>query len=396
MKIRSPKSSDAMTRRRILHVIEDLGIGGAERLLVTLLPEMRARGFDPVVASLGCRLDSTDPLEAAGIRVSRCGLVSKKQATKAVAWLVALIRRERYDLVHTHLTFANLYGRIAARLSGVPVTTTYHDADYEREVLLANPAIKPWKQTAYRLADRLTSLAAPRVVAVSEFVAASIQRRLGYSERAIQVIYNGVRPEAWAEVDFETKRACRLELGLPIHGTIVLQVGRLSPQKGQTHTLEVAKALRGRPDLCWVFVGDGPLQVDLERAIADARLGGRVMMVGGRSDVHSFLAAADLFIFPSFHEGLGIAALEAMGAGLPVIAYRSGPLPEVITDGTTGILVTPGDVPALTRAVVELVADRPRARELGQRARESIVRRFSIGRTADQHAALYARLLEAR
>src|SRR5262245_16952512 len=278
-----------MMQKRVLHVIDDLGLGGAERLLGTLLPEVRMRGFNPIVASLGCRAELAGPLEAAGIRVLRCGLNPRKEPVRAIASLRSLIRREQSDLVHTHLTFANLYGRMAARLSRVPVTTTYHDADYEQEVLVANPTMKQWKQTVYRLADRATTLGAPRVIAVSEYVAASVRRRLGYAQSAVEVIYNGVPSRAWSQVGAEMKRASRSELGLPMNSTIVLQVGRLTPQKGHTHTLKVASALRGQSDLHWVFVGEGPLSAELRRSISVAGLEAQVMMIGARTDVRSFL-----------------------------------------------------------------------------------------------------------
>lgn len=375
-------------------MIEDLGFGGAETLLGTLLPELRAHGVRPEVATLGCRMDAAPSLAAFHIPVHQCGLGSLKRVDRALPWLVGLIRRERYDLVHTHLAFGNLYGRVAAYCHGTPVTTTYHDSDYELEVLRASPGFAKWKRNAYLLADRITSFAGRQVVAVSRFVAESICRHVGYARKSVDVIYNGVPPSAWAEITLEEKLARRRDLRLDPAARLIVQVGRLSPQKGQTHTLEVAQALRHLPNVQWLLVGDGPLRPSLEATIARMGLGTRVTLVGGRADVRSFLAAADLFLFPSLHEGLGIAVLEAMAAALPVIAYEAGPLPEIIDHGTTGVLVPPGNVAALARAVDETLSAGDRSKELGRRARNEVISRFSITRTAEHHAALYRRLLK--
>jgi len=377
---------------RVLHVIEDLGFGGAEKLLVTLLPELSARGFLCEVASLGPRDDMAAPLRAAGLRVHQARLASLKHAPRALVWLAGVMRAGAYDLVHTHLTLANVYGRLAARAAGVAATTTFHNTDYEPEVM-ADTAVRPWKLAPYRLAEWLTAVRGRPVVAVSEFVAASVHRRLGYARAAIEVIYNGVAPSLWEEVSDADRAAARRTLGLPPETQVVIQVGRLTAQKGQMHTVEAARRLRDRRRMRWILVGEGPLRPELEAAIARADLGASVSLAGGRADVRTFLAAADLFVFPSRHEGLGIAVLEAMAAGLPVVAYGAGPLPEIVTGGETGTLVPPGDIEGLAGAVEALLADPPRARAMGRRGREEVIRRFSIATAALRHAAFYARVL---
>jgi glycosyltransferase involved in cell wall biosynthesis len=302
------------------------------------------------------------------------------------------MRAGQYDLVHTHLTFANVYGRLAARVVGLPATTTFHNTDYEPEVMVET-AVRPWKLAPYRLAERLTAVRGWPVVAVSQFVADSVHRRLGYARDAIEVIYNGIAPASWQEVSDADRAAARHALGVPVDAQVVLQVGRLSAQKGQLQTLEAARRLRDRRRMRFILVGDGPLRAELEAAIAAAELGASVSLAGGRADVRTFLSAADLFVFPSRHEGLGIAVLEAMAAGLAVVACRTGPLPEIVTDGETGVLVPSGDVDALARAVDGLLSDPARARAMGRRGREEVIRRFSIATAALRHAAFYTRVL---
>lgn len=378
---------------RVLHVIEDLGYGGAERLLGTLLPLLPARGFRADVAALGRREALAEPLRHSGILVHQLRLGSLGDVRAALWGLHRVIQRHHYDLLHTHLTHANLYGRIVARLAGIPVTSTYHDSDYEPAVLIANPKLPPWKRQAYLLADRFTARVCRRVIAVSQFVARSIQRHVGFSPEAVEVIYNGVARDTLARPASGTRLHRRRELGLREGGKIVVQLGRLTPQKGPLQTVRAAAQLRDLREVYWVLVGGGPLMDELRHEIEVAGLRERVQLVGERADPRAFLEAADLLVLPSLHEGLGIAALEAMAAGLPVVAHDTGPIPEVIIDGETGVLVPVGDAAALAQAIRSLLEDQERARAMGEKGRARVQERFLIDGTADRHAAFYERLL---
>ena len=384
-----------MTALKVLHLIEDLGLGGAERLLTTLLPRLRDRGIAPEVASLGPREDLVPVLRQAGVPVHVAGFSRPRQLMAAPRWIHDLLKRGRYDALHTHLARANLSGRVAASLAGVPVTSTYHDTDYEPEVLGDNPGHRRWKQKAYQLADGLSIRACPRVVAVSHYVARSIARRLHIPPDRVQVVYNGVPGDLVQEVPEATHLERRRELGLPATARVVLQVGRLCHQKGQKDTLIAAKHLREERDVLWVLVGEGPLWEDLERVRASEGLQERVRLAGGQREVVPFLQAADVFVFPSVHEGLGIAALEAMAVGLPVVAYGIGPLREFIQEGRTGLLLPPGDCIGLAEAVRSLVWDRETAAAMGARGRRVVQEGFLIDATADGHAELYRGLVGA-
>ncbi len=378
---------------RVLHVTEDLGFGGVERLLATLLPALGQHGIETEVASLGRREDFAGPLRAAGIPTHIFGLESLRQPARAIRWLYGLLGEDRFDIVHTHLAHGNLYGRTAAFLRRVPVTSTYHDTDYEPEVLLDNPGLRRWKQRVYQLADGATSRSCARVIAVSEFLAASVVRRLRLSAEAVEVIYNGVVD--LADVTADLRRQRRRELGLP-DAPLVVQVGRLSAQKGQLHAVRAAALLRStHPDVRWVLVGDGPQRAEIEAERGRLGVTDVVQLVGGRADVPRFLEAVDLFVFPSLHEGLGIAVLEAMAHGLPVVAFGTGPIPEVVAEGETGLLVPLCDDAALARAAGELLGEPDRARAMGARGRERVRERFLMARTAERHAAFYRRLVEA-
>jgi len=377
---------------KVLQVIEDLGIGGAEKLLATVLPLLPERGILPEVAVLGAREDFVPVLQRAGVRVHVLGLQSYRRPVKAVRWLVDLLQHGSFELVHTHLAHANLYGRVAARLARIPATSTYHDTDYEPEVLIDNPEFQPWKQSVYRYADRLTAFRCTPVVAVSDFVAGSVSRRLGYLRAQVEVIHNGVPMGAIARGEpKKNRREYREKLDLPPNVRVVVQVGRLTAQKGQLHTLEAAALLRDERDLLWVFVGDGPLRSRLETKRGELGLQDVVRFAGNRKDVKAYLMASDVFVFPSLHEGLGIAALEAMAVGLPVVAYRTGPIPEVVVDGETGVLVDPGNHLGLASSVRALLNGGKTASTMGDKGRQRVMEHFLVDATADRHAAFYRR-----
>jgi len=378
---------------RVLHVIEDLGIGGAERLLVTLLPRLRAAGAIVEVAALGHRRDSAVDLERTGIRVVQFALASPRKPVAAGARLFRLLREHGHDLVHTHLAGANVAGRVAAALARVPVTTTYHACDYEPEVLRENPRLTRWKQLAYQVADRATATTCSQVIAVSDEVARSIRRRLGFRPEEVRVIRNGVSLEYFALITEARRGQCRRDLGLAPDALVVVQIGRLNPEKGPLHGLRATAALQDLERLVWVWVGDGPMKHQVEREAAAAGLRERFRLVGAHSDVRPFLQAADVFVLTSLSEGLGIAAVEAMATGLPVVAYRVGPLPEVVAHQETGILVPLGEVTDLAAAVRTLLTDRALARRMGGLARSRAETRFNAEVNAQSHLEFYRGIL---
>src|SRR5262249_24656144 len=258
-------------------------------------------------------------------------------------------------LVHTHLYYANVLGRVAARLAGSPpVVTTLHNPDYTFE------ATERTLCRARKLLDRWTGARNAAVVAVSGAVAEDFRRHMGWT--GIRVIPNGVDLEAFAPGGGDDG-AARGEWPGP--GLRLLSVGRLHPQKGHGVLLDAMgrTAARGA-SLSLVIAGEGTLRPVLEEGIRRLGLDGSVRLAGRRGDVRELLRAADVFVFPSLYEAVGIALLEAMASGLPVVASRTGGIPEVVEDGASGRLVPPGDAEALAEALAALARDPDERRRL--------------------------------
>ena len=279
------------------------------------------------------------------------------------------------DVVHVHPIAVGAVVRVLAAAHGVPVVMTEHNthSDYGRVKNLVNG-------TANALSDV--------VVAVSEATAEDVRRweRLLLRAASVRttVIHNGVDPES---VRAAADRPA--PVALP-DGLLVGAGGRLVAQKNLETLVEAVAALGDdRPDLHVVVTGDGPKREPLRNLARDRGVGDRVTFTGflpERADVHALLARLDLYAMPSWHEGFGVAALEAMAAGLPVVASDIPPLRELVDGG--GLFVDPSDAGALADALDELARDRDRRRELGRTARERAAS-FRIGDTVDAYAELY-------
>lgn len=302
---------------RVLHVITGLEHGGAERQLALLLRHL------PVtceVATLTRTGTLGAQIRATGVPVHEIGMRHNRDAA-ALPRLARLIRRGRYDVVHTHLYRACVYGRIAARLAGTPrvIATEHSLGDGHIEGRVPSRGVR----ALYRATERLGSA----TVAVSPTVAARL-RGWGVPPGRIVVIPNGIDAAAFA-FDAARRAATRRRLGIAPHERIVGAVGRLVPTKRFDLLIEAVAALRG---VRLLLVGSGPERGGLERLARDLGATGRVIFTGGTSDVAGALAAMDVLAAPSTQETFGLAVLEALAAGLPVL-YTTCPALDDRPDG---------------------------------------------------------------
>lgn len=355
-------------RPRILILITLAEVGGAQTYVASLLPALAER-YDVTVAAWG-----PGPLraatEAAGASYVPLQWVRRDlhpwRDLKGLTELVALCRRVRPDLVHLNSSKAGVLGRLAAWITRVPVRVfTVHGWAFK--------AASGAGSTVYLLADRAMRPLTTETICVSETeLAAGLRVRTCTRERTT-VIRNGVEPPA---------EQAPLT-GRPPH---VVSVGRLKEPKTFV-TLARALARLDPETYTASIIGDGP-----DRAAVERELHGPVELLGERDDVPARLLAADLFVLSSASEGLPLSILEAMAAGLPVVASAVGGVPELV--GDAGVLVPPRDEDALAAALAELLADGERRRTLGAAARARVQRSFSLEEMRSAHIALYERLLK--
>jgi glycosyltransferase involved in cell wall biosynthesis len=376
---------------RVLHVIETLGLGGAERLLALTVRELKRSAHTSVVAHMLDRpRDWREQIENDGTAVESLMLTSPKALPQAVAGIRRLVQRWRIDLVHSHLYFPNLAAQVAGWRERVPVVSSLHNLELEPEILRDSVRFTRRKQWALRQAARLgVRLGRPALVAVSEAVRRSAIGQLGVAPEVVTTIHNGIDIDA--VVPTPAPAALRDSFGLPRSALVLAIVGRLVPLKGHRYLLEALPALRASvPDTILLVVGEGVQREALEALAAAHGLAGAVRFLGtGRDLVDRALGAADIVVAPSLSEGFGLAVLEAMAMSRPCVASRTGGLPEIVEHEGSGLLVPPGDTAALADALLRLARDPALRVRMGRRGRAIVEERFDIRDTARRFAALY-------
>jgi glycosyltransferase involved in cell wall biosynthesis len=365
-------------RPRLVFLVTLAETGGAQTYVASLLPALVGT-FDVVVAAHG-----DGPLrEAAGSAGAQ--FVSLHHVRRPISlWreplglleLLRLLRQVHPDLVHVNSAKAAALGRLAAWLAGVPIRVyTVHGWAF-----LAHRGLVA---VAYRWVERALRPLTTVTVCVSEN-----ERRAGLAARACDeettiVIRNGVSPRSvgGAERGSAPRR--------------LVMVGRLQAPKDPITLVRALGLVRG-PDYEALLVGDGPERALVEEEIARLGIGSAVRLLGERTDVPELLAEADVFVLSTRSEGLPLSVLEAMAAGLPVIASNVGGIPELVLDGVSGVLVPPGDPGALAEAIERLLEDPSLALRLGEAARRRVAESFELKSVQEAHLALYRRMLATR
>ena len=363
---------------KILQLIDDLGIGGAQKLLLGFSRAARTRGHHVAVMSLNdspaSPIDSE--LRSLGIPVQLLGGTGMLDIRRYRA-LVQFLRRERFDIVHTHLLTSNILGGIAVHLSGTPVVGSLHNTDPWSG---RHAKVKQWLE--YLILRRWTQ----RTIAVGHIVAERHVEKL--RPAGLDVVPNAV--PLIDPLPADERRRLRMELVGDPDRPIVLTLGRLTRQKGYDILLQAfATVHQSHPDACLLIAGSGPDHEVLTALAASLGLNEHARLLGPRSDPERLLGAADIFVSSSRWEGLPLVVLEAMAARLPVVATSVGDIPRVLTENT-GLLVPPDDAGALAAELGRLLGDVGLRQNLGQGARARIESEYSVEVWCERLLAVYA------
>lgn len=369
---------------KILYVITSTGIGGAEKMLYELVTRLDRERFEPMVCSLkpmgqfGEKLRgndipffSLDMPEASGFRGA---LVTLRSLYRLLMLTVALSP----DLMHTFLFRANQVGRFIGWIQGVPVISAIRVLEMEKEY--------------HHTCDARTSFMSTHYTAVSEEVRQYTIRKSGLKPEKITTIPNGIDLALFHGIVADI--SLPESLGLAPDNRLIIFVGRLSRQKGLPFLLEafcsVAEAV---PSARLLIVGEGEDEESLKADAGSRGITDKVVFTGIRSDIPALLSLCEVVVLPSLWEGMPNALLEAMASAKPVVATSAGGVPEVVVDGETGLLVPPSDPKALATALLTLLNDPDRAREMGEKGFERVKRRFDIAATVRRTEELYRQVL---
>lgn len=370
--------TSSLSKIKVAHIISDLDVGGAESMLVKTLRNFKSDRYEHFVISLHPQKNSLrGKIEKEGFKVYLLNIGIKNFILPLIK-LISILKRERPQIVHSYLFHADIFGRIFARLTRVPVVISS----------LRNENIGG---RLYEILLGVTDFCVDKVTAVSRNVADVHIAKGTTKKNKISVIYNGLELE-----DSSQKEASRIRRNLDIRDDLflLLTIASLEPKKGHIFLFEALSMLK--KEGCrfkLLVVGHGREKERLERKIANLGLENEVVLMGKRDDIQEILVASDAFVLPSIWEGLPNALLEAMAAGLPVIATRVGGIPEVITDSETGLLVETKDSNALAKAIERIAKEDGFSRRLAQNARDCVRRNFDIKKTVEQTEELYEELL---
>jgi glycosyltransferase involved in cell wall biosynthesis len=296
--------------------------------------------------------------------------------------LTRLLRERKPDILHAYLPAANVLGPVAARLAGVRRTIVSKRAMAEYKARF--PLLRRMEPIGNRLADV--------ILVNSDAVRRDVERTERHWEGKFRKIYNGVTPiEPWAP---DEAMAFRRREGIRADALVALCVSNFYPYKGHEELVEAAaRIVPAFQNVIFLMVGRDSGTMEATRARVRARgIEGSVRFVGSRTDVPDLLRASDLFVHPSREEGFSNAILEAMAAGLPVVACDVGGNPEAVTDGETGRLVPSRNAAAFASAVVELLADPEKRKAMGEAGRHRATERFSLDRMVGEMESLYESL----
>jgi glycosyltransferase involved in cell wall biosynthesis len=379
---------------RVLHVITRLTLGGSAENTVASMVGLADAGYG---GPLAVGLAESDRASVDGARrrgvvlldVPGLGREVGPRDVAAFAQLLAVMRRERPAIVHTHTSKAGFIGRLAARLARVPAVV------HQPHGHIFYGYYGPRRTAFYVSLERLAARWTDRIVTLTargteEHLARGIGRRAQY-----RTVPSGV-PTAELRAQSPGRAAARASLGLPADAFVVGALGRFVAVKGFDLLVGALPALAAAvPSARVLLVGDGPERIALETQATALRVGERVQITGATADIARCLAACDVLAAPSRNEGMGRALVEAMALGVPVVAADVGGIPAVVGEGECGRLVPPGDVAALAEALVELGVDHALRDKL---AGAAVVRAeaFSTGVANAAMRAIYEELARER
>jgi len=367
-------------RIRVVYLTHTLGVGGAEELILNMVTRLPRDRYEPIVCCFENPPGPIGPeIAARGIPVVPLGIAPGWRHPLAWWTIVRYLRRVRPHIVHTFMLPASLYGRSAAVAARVPIVIGTEVNIYER------------KQRHHILAERLLAAGTACVVASAESVKTAYVRQLGIRADAVRVVYNAVN---WDRLHATTPpHQVRAELGIPADRIVVGVVATLQDKKGHRVLLDAFARTAGLEQVWLMLVGDGPQRASLEESASTLGIRDRVTFCGTRRDLGNLLPAMDVFALPSLWEGLPLALLLAMGAGRAVVATRLAGIPEVVTDGETGLLVEPGDVAGIGSALARVCGDAMLRARLGAAARGSVRERFGADAYSEAVTGIYEEFL---
>ena len=368
---------------KVIHLVEDLKTGGAERVIADTAMGLDRKKYEASVWCVTRGGETATELSEKGIEVKILGISSYRNPLNTLK-LTRLLKAARPDIVHAHGYFASVIGRLAARKAGIPVILAHVHSTY-------------WEyRKRHIMIERKLSRFTHKIICCSKAVENFVKNIEKITGNKTIVIYNGVDEERFSPL--KSTAFNRAEFGIDEKAPVAGTVSSLTPHKGHEYLIQAASLVLGTlPSAKFLIVGDGPLRQKLEDQAKNLNIHPAVIFTGTRKDIPEMLSLMDVFVLPSHtREGLGIAIIEAMAAERPVVATDIGGIPEVVNDGETGLLVPPGVPEALSKAIIELLRNPKKAKEMGEKGRNQVKEKFTTKKMLSEIEHVYQSLINRR
>ncbi len=369
-------------RINVLQLLINLHPGGVQQTVWDISRHLDPARYEPMVCALEENGDLGREMARAGFKVRALGLNVKTHRPRIILELARLMRERRIDIVHAAAYHPSLMGRLAGLWARVPILIHHEHSLIARRRL--NRVI-------------LNNLLA-RVTAAHITVSQALRRQVidwyRIPPEMVEVIYNGVGGRFFDAPAL--RREARRKLGVSAAVKVVGMVSRLDWDKGHGYFFAALKEIKGAFPVKVLLVGSGPNEGEIRARAEREGLAGIVEFLGMRPDVPELLAAMDLFVLPSDREGFSISLLEAMAAGLPIVASNLPGILEALEPGKSGLIFPRGNIPALADCLTEMLTHPHMAHRLGQAARERAAAHFTVEQYNRQLSALYDRLVRER
>jgi glycosyltransferase involved in cell wall biosynthesis len=368
-----------MKRINILHLVEDLEVGGLEKVIASIVLGLDDNRYEANVWCLARGGQIAEELIEMGASVKILGMGNYYNPSRIIA-LSRLMKRERLDILHTHGYFASTFGRLAGILAGVPILITHVHSTYfaysKRNLLI----------------ERFLSFFTDKIVCVSVAVQNFVLHVEGITKKKTLVIYNGIDGPNSCKNELSVNRR---SFGVSDSDIVIITVASLAAHKGHSVLIDAMYILtRKYKNLRLLIVGDGPLRNDLSEYTKRLDLTRNISFTGLRTDIFALLRLSDIFVLASLErEGLGIAIIEAMACDLPLVGTFLGGIPEVIEENKNGFLVKPGDPDQLAAAIERLINDKNARTEMGRMGSKIFKEKFTASKMIKNLELLYDELI---
>jgi len=378
-----------MTTVKVAHIITKLELGGAQKQLLSLIRSLDRKKFRVFLFTASQGLLASEAASIPGLTLYKSKYLERRinpfKDLLALIEISRFISQHQIRIVHTHSSKAGILGRFAARMAKAQVVIhTVHGWGFHRY----QPFLEHW---FFKNLERLAARFSERIIAVSPAdKKTGLQSGIGREDKYSLVNY-GIN-----YAQFSGKRACgiRKEFGIADNAPLVTNISCFKPQKSPLDYVKFTYLVsQSLPQARFLFVGDGLLRGKIEKMILRLGLQERVFLTGWRGDIAEILSASDILVLTSLWEGMPVVALEAMAAGCPVIATRTGGVEELIRDGENGFLVAPKDMHTASEKGVRLLKDKNLRESISLKAKASLNGNFFLELMAAETCRVYEKLI---